>query len=266
VLLLGLAGAGLVLLAMRHGWAHVTTAAPKPLPASTATVTGQDLVPAADALAVAAAASLAAVLATRRLLRRMTGLVLAGLGAGIAVAVAARISAAAVLAASAGGAGPSTGSGAGAAPDSVTSGAAGGGSGVPLPGFAGHATLAVLPWRALAIAGAVAIVAAGALVTWRAERMAVMSGRYDRPARSGGPAAAEMTPGGRPGGDQANMWESLSRGEDPTAAVPEAGAGTLAPRAPGLDARVNSGNTATGTVAETGQGAVSAAVRDVREK
>ena len=38
VLLLGLAGAGLILLAMRQEWAHVTTAVPKPLPASTTMV------------------------------------------------------------------------------------------------------------------------------------------------------------------------------------------------------------------------------------
>src|SRR5262249_57276564 len=54
VLLLGAAGAGLVLLAMRQGWARVETAAPRPLPASIVTVSGQALVPAASALALAA--------------------------------------------------------------------------------------------------------------------------------------------------------------------------------------------------------------------
>src|SRR5215472_7596497 len=34
LILLGAAGAGLVLLAMRQAWAHIVTAAPKPLPAS----------------------------------------------------------------------------------------------------------------------------------------------------------------------------------------------------------------------------------------
>src|SRR5215472_7378799 len=99
VLLLGAAGAGLVLLAMRQGWARVETAAPKPLPASVATVSGQALVPAASALALAALAGLAAVLATRRTLRRIAGVLLAGFGAGIATAVIAGISAADVLAA-----------------------------------------------------------------------------------------------------------------------------------------------------------------------
>src|ERR1022692_4132412 len=105
VLVLGLAGAGLVFLAVRQGWAHVRTAAPRPLPGSDVPVTGQDLVPAAGALAVAALASLAAVLATRGLARRLVGLLLAGFGAGIAVAVSAGITAADAIAAAAGNAG-----------------------------------------------------------------------------------------------------------------------------------------------------------------
>ena len=47
------AGAGLVLLSVRQGWAHVVTAPPAPLPGSTVAVSGQDLVPVAGALAVA---------------------------------------------------------------------------------------------------------------------------------------------------------------------------------------------------------------------
>src|ERR1700685_3762497 len=66
-----------------------------------AAVTGQTLVPVTGALALAALAGLAAVLATRRTLRRIAGVVLAGFGVGIAVAVSAGISAAAVRAAAA---------------------------------------------------------------------------------------------------------------------------------------------------------------------
>jgi hypothetical protein len=238
VLLLGLAGAGLVLLATRQGWARVTSAAPRPLPAGSATVTGQELVPVADALAVAAIASLAAVLATRRLARRITGLVLAGLGAGIAVAVSSGISAADVLAAAAGSAGPGSGAEAGAGPGSVTSGSTPGGSGVPLTGFAGHVMLAALGWRQAAVAGAVAVIAAGILATWRAGRLPVMSSRYERSASAAGLASAGVATGpaeaaaGPPGAaaagaasgpgpqpppaEAASMWESLSRGEDPT--------------------------------------------------
>ncbi len=273
VLLPGLVGAGLILLATRQGWAHVTTAAPRPLPASTVEVTGQNLVPAAGALAVAAVASLAAVLATRAMLRRITGIVLAGLGAGIALAVSVGISAADVLAAAAGAAGPATGSGAGSAAGSATAGGTQGGSAVPLAGplsgFPGHAVVAALPWRGVAIAGALAIIAAGALTAWRADRLPVMSGRYDRPAlaapaaapaASGAPAASAAPAASGAAAGAASMWESLSQGEDPTAAEPEHyGGGPERP--PNRDASVNSGNTDTPAVAEPGQGAVSTAER-----
>ena len=266
VLLLGLAGAGAILLAMRQDWAQVTATVPRPLPASTAEVTGQNLVPAADALAVAAMACLAAVLATRAMLRRITGIVLAGFGAGIALAVGTGLSAADVLAAAAGTAGPATGSGAGAAADSVTAGGTQGGAATPLTGFGGHAVLAALPWRGVAAAGALAIIAAGVLTTWRSERLPVMSSRYDRPAEkpgAGKPGLKMQTGAGRPAGekraaDTATIWESLSRGEDPTAAEPEhRGGGPERP--PGRDTRGDNGNTGTATAAEPGQGAVSTA-------
>ncbi len=219
LLLLGAAGAGLVLLATRQGWAHVETAAPRPLPASVTTETGQALVPAAGALALAALAGLAAVLATRRTLRRIAGVVLAGFGVGIAAAVSAGISAADVLAAAAG-AGAPAGSGAvsGSSIGSTTGGTTGpGGSAGPVSGFPGHVVFAGFPWRGLAFIGALAIIAAGVLMTWRAARLPVMSSRYEPPARSGGPEPA-VSAGDRShrGSDTAAIWESLSRGEDPT--------------------------------------------------
>jgi uncharacterized membrane protein (TIGR02234 family) len=222
VLLLGAAGAGLVLLVMRQGWAQVERTAPRPLPASVTAVSGQALVPAASALAVAALAGLAAVLASRRTLRRVAGILLAGFGAGIAVAVSAGISAADVLAAASGGpgspAGSGTGAGAGSSAGSTTAGTAGA-AGTPLSGFPGHVVFAGFPWRGAALAGALAVIAAGALVTWRAGRLPVMSSRFDRPARRAGPAAVSAA-GGRShrDNDSASIWESLSRGEDPTGA------------------------------------------------
>ena len=220
VLLPGLAGAGLVLLAMRQGWAHVTTTAPRPFPSGTATVTGEDLVPAADALAIAAIASLAAMLATRGLVRRVTGAVLACLGAAIAVVSGTAISSADVLSAAAASADPSTSSGISAG--SVTSGSSNGAGALPVTGFPAHATLAALPWRGAAIAGGIILVVAGLLVAWRAARLPVMSSRYERPG-----TAAQAGPGrSRPPADPtAGLWESLSRGEDPTAASPEPGRG-----------------------------------------
>src|SRR6266568_1083163 len=87
VLLAGAAGAGLVVLAVRQAWAHAIT------------VTGQQLVPLASALALAALACLAAVIATRSVVRRAVGVLLAVLGAGAAAAVMAGLRAQAVLAA-----------------------------------------------------------------------------------------------------------------------------------------------------------------------
>jgi uncharacterized membrane protein (TIGR02234 family) len=231
VLLLGAAGAGLVLLATRQGWADVETAAPRPLPAGVTTESGQALAPAASALAVAALAGLAAVLATRRTLRRVAGVVLAGFGAGIAVAVSAGISAADVLAAESGSASSQAAAGASAA--GSTTGSTAGAGAAPLPGFPSHVVFTGFPWRPIAVAGAIAVIAAGALVAWRAERLPVMSARFERPAqvagtRVPGPAGPQTERGSQGGrqrgperGDSAAMWESLSRGEDPTGPAEE---------------------------------------------
>jgi uncharacterized membrane protein (TIGR02234 family) len=267
MLMLGVAGAGLVFLAGRQGWAHVRTAAPRPLPGSDIPVTGQDLVPAAAALAVAALASLAAVLATRGLARRLVGLVLAGFGAGLAVAVSLRVTAADAIAAVSGAAGAPGTAGSGTA-GSVTAGGPGGAGQAgapPIAGFPAHVVMTSLLWRALALGGAAAIVLAGLIVVWRASRWPVMSSRYDapgrtvprpaapaarqadvgppaapgsRPAAPGPPSAALAAPAAASGpppaglaagpalaagdaatsaaGDTATIWESLSRGEDPT--------------------------------------------------
>ncbi len=215
LLLLGAAGAGLALLAMRQGWARVETAAPRPLPASVTTETGQALVPAAGALALAALAGLAAVLATRRTLRRIAGAAVAGLGLGLAVAVSAGISAADVLAAASASAQAAPGAAAGSGVGSTTAGSTGPG-GSPLSGFPGHVVFVSFPWRGIAFAGALAVVAAGALAAWRADRLPVMSSRFDPPARVAGPQPAVPAPDRGYPGDSAGMWESLSRGEDPT--------------------------------------------------
>ena len=55
VLLLGAAGAGVVVLAARQTWAQAIFTPPRPLPAQDISVTGQQLVPLAGALALAAA-------------------------------------------------------------------------------------------------------------------------------------------------------------------------------------------------------------------
>ena len=84
VLLVGAAGAGLVVLALRQPWAQAIFTAPRPLPTQDFSVTGQALIPLASALALAALACLAAVIATRTVARRASGVLLALLGAGAA--------------------------------------------------------------------------------------------------------------------------------------------------------------------------------------
>ena len=85
-LAVGAAGAGMVLLAAQQPWARASFApAPPPLPTSSITVTGHALLPAANALGLAALACLAAVIATRGVVRRVVGMLLALLGLLIAV-------------------------------------------------------------------------------------------------------------------------------------------------------------------------------------
>jgi len=96
-LLAGAVGAGLILLAVRQRWAEAVFTPPKPLSPQVVAVSGADLVPLAAALALAALAGLAAVIATRGVLRRAAGVLLAAFGAVAGAAVTARVSAASVL-------------------------------------------------------------------------------------------------------------------------------------------------------------------------
>lgn len=228
VLLLGAVGAGLVLLAARQGWARVFTPAPAPLPASSVAVTGQDLVPLAGALALASLAGLLAVAATRRRVRRFTGLLLAVFGLATVVAVGTHTSASSVISASHANAVSSAGSAtaggtSGVAPGTIPDGAA--------PGLttAGHVTFVSFPWQAVALAGALLVTAAGLLTAWRGGRWPAMSSRYERSPRrapdGGDPPAPDAGDGLAP--DTGSLWDALSRGADPTdrpaRAAPRAG-------------------------------------------
>ncbi len=267
-LLLGAAGAGLVFLASRQGWAQVRTTPPNPLPPSRVTVTGAALVPYADALVVAGLATLAAVLASRGLARRLTGVLLAVLGASLA-ASAFTVSAAAAVTAASSNVAPAT-----ASAGSVTDGGDSAVSVVPnVAGAVPHVTFSAAGWQALVLIGAIMMIGAGVLVAWRANRMAVMSSRYDSPAgparrtqagrssgsgRGPGPGLQGWTPTPVPAStvsastvsastgpastrpastgpaDSASIWEALSRGDDPTAgasATSRAGTGDGGTRA-----------------------------------
>ncbi len=224
-LLLGAIGAGLVLLALRQGWARAEFTPPQPLPTQDIAVTGQDLAPAAGALALAAFACLAAVIATRGTVRRGVGVLLAGFGIGIAVAVSGSVRAATVLKAGASLAATSASS---VSAGSTTSGSSSGSGAIVTAGSSGHAIMVGLPWRAAVIAGALAIIAGGLLTAWRGAHWPVMSSRYERPSsRDSGNAQGagtdqeqpqEPVPGEGPGrvADSADMWESLTQGDDPT--------------------------------------------------
>jgi uncharacterized membrane protein (TIGR02234 family) len=210
-LVVGAVGAGLVFLATRQGWAHVRTIPPKPLPASDVTVTGAQLVPYADALVLAALGTLAAVLASRGLLRRITGVALAALGVVLA-ATAFTVSAAGAISAANAGVSPAT-----ASAGSVTDGSNAVPSAVPnVAGAAPHVTFSAGGWQALLLAGALAMVAAGVLVVCRALRLAVMSSRYDSPLGDARRDAADQARATGRGPDSASIWEALSRGDDPT--------------------------------------------------
>lgn len=227
LLLAGAAGAGVVLLGSRQELARVVVHAPRPLPDTVTAVTAQGVRPAIGALAIAALAGLAAVLATRGLARRVTGVVTMALGAGIALQALGQVSRAAVLAAAArGGAGPATGTGAGTAAGSVTAGTGGGAVG-SIGGFPARVMLEGGGWRAVMVAGAVLVIAAGLAAAIRARSLPAMSARYERAQyeqaqyeRTPRPRDEDVTaPGKQPGPGRQKaptMWESLSAGADPT--------------------------------------------------
>ena len=211
VLLLGAAGAGLVVFALRQTWAHAIFTPPRPLPVQDIPVTGQQLVPLAGALALAGLACLAAVIATRSTVRRVVGTVLAALGAAAAVAAGAGVRASGVLATA------EANAASGALGGSTTGGTSPGGAShaIVIAGSPGQAVMTGAPWQAAAIGGAVAIVLAGLATVWRGPRWPVMSARFDRPGQRPRQRAA----------DSASMWESLSRDLDPTIQEDQVGGG-----------------------------------------
>jgi uncharacterized membrane protein (TIGR02234 family) len=209
-LLAGAVGAGLILLAVKQQWAQAVFTAPKPLSPQVVDVSGEDLVPLAGALALAALACLAAVIATRGVLRRVSGVLLALFGAGAGAAATAAVTAASVVSVAASHiASPESAAVSGQA-GSTTSGSAGGTT-VVVSG-AGHAIMTGTPWRVAVLAGALLVFVAGLATLLRGPRWPVMSARYELPHRQPAGAAA---PAARPT-DSASMWESLSGGADPT--------------------------------------------------
>ena len=211
-LLAGAIGAGLILLAVRQRWAEAVFTEPKPLSSQVISVSGADLVPLAGALALAALAGLAAVIATRGVLRRVAGVLLILFGAGAGAAVTASVTAATVVSVAASKvASPESAAVSGTA-GSTTSGGSSGHSFV-VSGSAGHAIMSGTPWHVAVLAGALLIFLAGLLTVVRGPDWPVMSARYDAPA--GQRADGTRSEPGR-ALDAATMWESLNGGQDPT--------------------------------------------------
>lgn len=208
ILLTGAAGAGLVLLAARQGWAAVVSGASRPLPASVTSVTGLTLRPLIGALSIAALASLAAVLATRGPARRVVGVLLVAFGVCLTVAVWLPVAAGAVLSAARSVQQPS----ASTSSTAIAGSPQAGNDGLLGLGTAGHVRTTATGWQVLATVGSLGVAASGSLVFWRARQLPVMSGRFER--RAGGGTARSR---GGQAIDAASAWEALSRGEDPTA-------------------------------------------------
>jgi uncharacterized membrane protein (TIGR02234 family) len=218
-LLAGAVGAGLILLALRAQWAQAVFTPQKPLTAEVVGVSGTDLVPLAEALALAALAGLIAVIATRGVARRAVGVLLALFGAGAGAAVLTAVSATTVVSVASGKvASPESAALSGAA-GSTTSGTSGSGA-LVVSGTAGHAIMSGTPWQAAVIVGGLLIFAAGLATALRGQGWPVMSARYDAPGGRGAPGADQAKSSGagrRPqAADAASMWESLNGGEDPT--------------------------------------------------
>ena len=217
-LLAGAVGAGLILLAMRAQWAQAVFTPQKPLTAEVVSVSGNDLVPLAEALALAALAGLVAVIATRGIARRAVGALLALFGAGAGAAVLTTVTDATVVSVAAGKvASPESAALSGTAAGSTTSGASGNGALVQSTS-AGHAIMSGAPWQAAVIVGALLIFAAGLATALRGQDWPVMSARYDAPGARGAAATGAATGQGTAArtSDAASMWESLNGGEDPT--------------------------------------------------
>jgi uncharacterized membrane protein (TIGR02234 family) len=213
-LLTGAVGAGLILLAVREQWAQALFTQPKPLPAQVVGVSGNDLVPVAGALALAALAGLVAVIATRGVLRRVAGVILALFGAGAGAAVLTSVSAATVVSVAASQvASPESAALSGTSAGSTTSGSTSTG-GFIVSGSHGTAIMSGTPWHVAVLIGALLIFAAGLATLLRGPDWPVMSSKYDAPGGQEGHGAGAQGKGRAL--DSATMWESLNGGNDPT--------------------------------------------------
>jgi uncharacterized membrane protein (TIGR02234 family) len=188
-LLLGLAGAGLALWAATRTWSLLVIDRPG-LPALRTATTGAEDFPLLIGLALVALAGVGALLATRGLVRRVLGGLLAAVGAGLAV-------------------------------QAIT-----GRAGLDVGRAGAGATI----WPVVCVVGGAMIVVGGLAAARQGHRWPTMGSRYERrnvPSAPSGPGDAPGPQATASPDDQSRsalapadnraVWDALDRGDDPTA-------------------------------------------------
>lgn len=180
-LLLDLVGAGLALLIALRPWQSVVTRRPRPFADTVLHISGRTVDAAPTALAVVALAGVVAVLATRGLVRRAVGVLVAAAGVGLVWRSALGFTA--ISAARA------------------TSLAA-----AKHPGVAAGTRVEVhAVWPVLSLLCGLLVVAGGVWIAASGHRWIGMSTRYEAPSAGDERARTDAT-----------LWAALERGEDPT--------------------------------------------------
>lgn len=182
--LIALLGGALAWVAAGRPWAHaVVGTAPNPVEVTAA---GNDLTAGVTALGLTALAGGLALFATRRLARRLVGVLLVAAGAGTAAyALGER--------------------GAGRAARVLADKAAGRGV------ASGTLDVHLASWWLLAVLGGVLVALAGVAAVLRGGSWPGMSSRYENTAAKGAARSA-----GADTGSSKDLWDALDRGEDPT--------------------------------------------------
>lgn len=192
-LVLDLVAAGAALLIGGRAWQTITTPRTRPRPDDVLDVSGRTLDSASTALALVALAGVVAVLATRGVLRRIVGVVVALVGAGLIWRAVESFDAV----------------GTGRARRLVLDQHRTVGASAAPPRVEVHTV-----WPALVLACGVLVLLAGLFIAWRGHRWGAMSARYEN--RAVAEDAARTAAQENPQKAAASLWTALERGEDPT--------------------------------------------------
>lgn len=186
-------GAAAVLLLSTRVWQTVTTARPRPFADDVVGLSGRTVDGAITALALVALAGVVAVIATKGVVRRVIGALVAAAGIALLWRIAAAMSPVGDVRARA----------------LVVA---------KHPQVTGTPHVVTHPgWAVLSLVAAVLVVAAGAATAYRGARWAGLSARHERPGR---PSRHSVDPAQARARADASMWTALDSGEDPTAADP----------------------------------------------